>query len=322
MFVSHPSGRAPSAVLTDTEVAGVAWFDLLNPAEEERLLAQRLTGLRMPTRPEIEEIESSSRVYTEGDTFYLSTPLVRRIGDVSFLASVGFVLSRDRLVTIRYTDYTVFETVSGRVAGSAVPQAGSDIMVLLLEAIIDRIADLLEMCGHDLDSISRRVFQARDGSGNNIDRKLRNLLVEVGSKADLVSGVRDSLLGLQRVIVYLGEHHPCVNGERFSTQLALLVRDIASLSDYDGQLNTKVQFLLDATLGFINIEQNNGIKILTVVSIVGIPPTLIASIYGMNFKDIPELSWSFGYWYALGLMGLTIVLPMIWFWRKGWLGSR
>ena len=322
MFVSHPSGRAPSAASVDTEVAGVAWFDLLNPTEEERLLAQRLTGLRMPTRPEIEEIESSSRVYTEGDNFYLSTPLVRRIGELSFLASVGFVLSRDCLVTIRYTDYTVFETVGERVAGSAAPQAGSDIMVLLLEAIIDRIADLLEMCGHELDSISRRVFQAQDGSGNNIDRKLRGLLVEVGSRADLVSGVRDSLLGLQRVIAYLGEHHPCVNKEWFTAQMVLLVRDIASLSDYDGQLNTKVQFLLDATLGFINIEQNNGIKILTVVSIVGIPPTLIASIYGMNFKDIPELSWSFGYWYALGLMGLTILLPMIWFWRKGWLSNR
>ena len=322
MFVFHPSGRAPSAASTATEITDIAWFDLLNPVEEERLLAQRMTGLRMPTRPEIEEIESSSRVYMEGDNFYLSTPLVRRIGEVSFSAPVGFVLSRDRLVTIRYSDYSVFETVGERVARSAVPQAGSDIMLLLLEAIIDRIADLLETCGHDLDAISKRVFQGRDGSGNNVDRKLRGLLMEIGSKTDLISGVRDSLLGLQRVIVYLGEHHPYVGRERFPAQLALLVRDIASLNDYVGQLSGKVQFLLDATLGFINIEQNNGIKILTVVSIVGIPPTLIASIYGMNFKDIPELSWSFGYWYALGLMGLTILLPMIWFWRKGWLGTR
>ena len=322
MLVSHPSGRTPSVALTDTDVAGVAWFDLLNPTEEERLLAQRLTGLRLPTRPEIEEIESSSRVYTEGDNFYLSTPLVRRTGEASFSAPVGFVLSRDRLVTIRYTDYTVFETVGERVAKITAPQTSSDIMLLLMEAIIDRIADLLETCGHDLDGISKRVFQAEDGSGKNIDRKLRGLLMEVGSKTDLVSAIRDSLLGLQRVVAYLREHHPCVNRERFSSQMALLLRDIASLSDYDGQLNTKVQFLLDATLGFINIEQNNGIKILTVVSIVGIPPTLIASIYGMNFKDIPELGWSFGYWYALGLMGMTILLPMIWFWRKGWLGNR
>ncbi len=321
MFVSHPSGRAPLAASADIDLADIAWLDLLNPTEEERLLAQRLTGLRMPTRPEIEEIESSSRVYTEQDNFYLSTPLVRRIDNLSFSAPVGFVLSRDRLVTIRYTDYSVFEAVGERVAKSSAPQASSDIMLLLLEAIIDRVADLLELCGHDLDNISKRVFQAQDGSGNNIDRKLRGLLVEVGSKADLVSGIRDSLLGLQRVIVYLGEHHPCVNREWFSAQMSLLVRDIASLNDYDGQLNTKVQFLLDATLGFINIEQNNGIKILTVVSIVGIPPTLIASIYGMNFKDIPELSWSFGYWYALGLMGLTILVPMVWFWRKGWLSN-
>ena len=322
MFVSHPSGQAPFAASMDTGITDIAWFDLLNPTEEERLLAQRVTGLRMPGRPEIEEIESSSRVYMEDDTFYLSTPLVRRIGEVSFSAPVGFVLSRDHLVTIRYTDYSVFKTVGDRVTRSATFRTGSDIMLLLLEAIIDRIADLLEACGHDLDAISKRVFQTQDGSGNNMNRKLRGLLMEVGSTADLVSAVRDSLLGLQRVIVYLNEHHPCVNSERFSAQLALLVRDVASLNDYDGQLNTKVQFLLDATLGFINIEQNNGIKILTVVSIIGIPPTLIASIYGMNFKYIPELSWSFGYWYALGLMGMTIVLPMIWFWRKGWLSTH
>jgi len=95
--------------------------------------------------------------------------------------------------------------------------------------------------------------------------------------------------------------------------------DLASLSDYDARLSDKVQFLLDATLGFINIEQNNIIKVLTIVSIVGIPPTFIASLYGMNFKDIPELTWSFGYWYALTLMAVTAVAPIVWFRIKGWL---
>ncbi|MGI4798592.1 MAG: magnesium transporter CorA family protein [Janthinobacterium lividum] len=322
MFVAHPPGRPPIAVSSETESEAAAWLDLLNPTEEERALAERLTHLRMPSRQDVEEIESSSRVFMEEQTFYLSTPLVRRIDEVSFSSPVGFVLSHDRLVTIRYTDYPVFDTVGLKLAKHDAPHSAEDTMLLLLEAIIDRIADLLEMSGRDLDQLSKQVFHAQEPAGGNVDRMLRSLLQKVGKETDLVSGARDTLLGLQRIILYIRENadRPCP--ERFATRLTLLSKDIASLNDYDSQLNNKVQFLLDATLGFINIEQNNGIKILTVVSIVGIPPTLIASIYGMNFKNIPELNWSFGYWYALTLMAATVVLPMIWFWRKGWLGGR
>ena len=322
MFLAHPTGQPPVAVSDETQSDTAAWLDLLDPTEEERALAHTLTGLRIPTRQEVEEIESSSRVYIEEQTLYLSTPLVRRTDETSFTSPVGFVLSHDRLVTIRYTDYPVFETVGRKLAKQTTPQNAEDSLLLLLEAIIDRIADVLEICGRELDQLSRRIFHAQDSDVSNNDRALRALLQKVGTEADLVSSIRDSLLGLQRIVIYIRENgdRPCA--ERFATRLTLLSKDISSLNDYDGQLNTKVQFLLDATLGFINIEQNNGIKILTVVSIVGIPPTLIASIYGMNFKNMPELNWSFGYWYALGLMAVTIVVPMIWFWRKGWLGGR
>ena len=322
MFLAHPAGRPPVTVSSDVESDAAAWLDLIDPTEEERALAETLTGLRMPTRQNIEEIESSSRVYMEEQTFYLSTPLVRRTDDLAYTSPVGFVLSHDRLVTIRYSDYPVFETVGRKLSKHDAPRNAEDTMVLLLEAIIDRIADLLELSGRELDGLSKQIFHAQGPQGSNIDRMLRALLQKVGKETDLVSSVRDSLLGLQRIILYISDNgdRPC--REKFSTRLKLLSKDISSLNDYDSQLNNKVQFLLDATLGFINIEQNNGIKILTVVSIVGIPPTLIASIYGMNFKNIPELNWAYGYWYALGLMAATIVLPMIWFWRKGWLGGR
>ncbi len=320
MFIAHPPGRAPVAVSSATDSEGSAWLDLLDPTEEERALAGTLTGLRIPTRQDVEEIESSSRVYVEDQTLYLSTPLVRRTDALVFSAPVGFVLSRDRLITIRYSDYPVFDLVGKRLARQATPHDAEDSMLLLLEAIVDRLADLLEMSGRQLDQLSKQVFRTPQPGGRNVDRMMRGLLQEVGRETDLVSGMRDSLLGMQRIALYVSENGERLCEERFRTRLDLLSRDIASLNDYDGRLNDKVQFLLDATLGFINIEQNNGIKILTVVSIVGIPPTLIASIYGMNFKDIPELSWSFGYWYALTLMAATVVLPMIWFWRKGWLG--
>lgn len=322
MFLAHPTGQPPVAVSDETQSNAAAWLDLLDPTEEERTLAHALTGLRIPTRQEVEEIESSSRVYMEEQTLYLSTPLVRRTDDASFTSPVGFVLSQDRLVTIRYTDYSVFETVGRKLSKQTTSHNAEDSLLLLLEAIIDRIADVLEISGRELDQLSKRVFHSQDSEVGNNDRALRALLQKVGREADLVSSVRDSLLGLQRIVIYIRDNadRPCP--ERLAMRLTLVSKDISSLSDYDGQLNTKVQFLLDATLGFINIEQNNGIKILTVVSIIGIPPTLIASIYGMNFKNMPELNWSFGYWYALGLMAITIVVPMIWFWRKGWLGGR
>ena len=102
-------------------------------------------------------------------------------------------------------------------------------------------------------------------------------------------------------------------------RLLTVRQDVASLSDYDAQLTNKVQFLLDATLGFINIEQNNGIKILTVVSVVGIPPTLIASMYGMNFKNMPELQWEYGYLYGIVMIVLSGVIPLLWFRKRGWI---
>ncbi len=322
MFIAHPPGRPPVAVSSEADGDGAAWLDLLDPTEEERALASQLTGLRMPTRQDVEEIESSSRVYAEEQTLYLSTPLVRRTDKLVFSAPVGFVLSRNHLVTIRYSDYPVFDLVSKRLAKQPAPRDAEDSMLLLLEAIVDRLADLLEMSGRQLDQLSKRIFQTPEPRGRNVDRMMRGLLQKVGQETDLVSGMRDSLLGMQRIALYMSENGERLCQERFKTRLILLSKDIASLNDYDGQLNNKVQFLLDATLGFINIEQNNGIKILTVVSIVGIPPTLIASIYGMNFKDIPELGWTYGYWYALTLMAATVVLPMIWFWRKGWLGRN
>ncbi|MBE7210093.1 MAG: magnesium/cobalt transporter CorA [Gluconacetobacter diazotrophicus] len=325
MFLAHPLGRQPVAVSEAADIAGIAWLDLINPTDEEHALAQRLCGARLPTRQDIEEIESSSRVYTEGSTLYLSSPLVRRTEENAFDAPVGFVLGGDRLVTLRYTDYSAFGTVGARLAEGEDADAATDaegVLLLLLEAIVDRIADILELSGRDMDQISHRIFHVDDRGSDNADRLLRRLLRRVGRENDIISSARDSLLGLQRISTFLRENtrRPC-SGEALG-RLTLLGKDISSLADYDTQLNNKVQFLLDATLGFINIEQNNGIKVLTVVSTVGIPPTLIASIYGMNFKNIPELNWSFGYWYALVLMALTVVVPMLWFWRKGWLGGR
>jgi len=303
--------------------SAAVWVDLLNPTDEERAAAERLTNLRVPAEAELAEIESSSRLSSRGKALYLSTPMSYRSADgQSMTAPLGFVLSPDYLMTIRFADPPVFDQFAERfVAKDAAPCSVSAFLGLL-EAIVDRLADVLEHVGADLDAISRRVFKGEQNGtqrATRMDQQLRATLRAIGRAGERVSNIRDSLHGVNRIVLYAnetaGDWIPADLRPRFKT----LRQDIVSLSDYDGQLTNKVQFLLDATLGFINIEQNNGIKVLTVVSVVGVPPTLIASIYGMNFKDIPELSWPHGYAYGLTVIVLSAILPLLWFKRRGWI---
>ena len=323
MFLAHPPGRPALPVRDERDSELAAWLDLIDPTEAERALASAVCGLRIPTREQLDEIETSSRLMTEGEVFYLSTPLVRRLDDdQSVITPIGFILSHDRLITVRFTDFPVFETVGKRLSELGEGCGADATLVLLIEAMIDRLADILERVGLDLDGLSTRIFRVSTGGRDEIDRTLREMLSKIGRSADLLSDVRESLLGLGRIALYVGENATHGLHATLKTKLATIGRDITSLNDYVAQMNNKVQFLLDATLGFINIEQNNGIRLLTVVSFIGVPPTLIASIYGMNFKDIPELNWAYGYFYALGMMLLTIAGPLFVFWRKGWLGRR
>ena len=323
MFLAHPAGRPALPVRDERDSELASWLDLIEPTEAESALAAKLTGLRIPDRAQLGEIESSSRLVMEEGVFYLSTPLVRRLDDeVSLVTPIGFVLSPDRLVTIRFTAFQTFDAVARRVSEQTGSCGADATLVLLMEAMVDRLADTLERVGHDLDGLSSCIFSAGKEQRGNTDKTLRDMLRQVGRSADLLSDVRESLLGLGRIALYVGENAAGGLHATLKGRLATIGRDISSLNDYVAQVNNKVQFLLDATLGFINIEQSNGIRLLTVVSFIGVPPTLIASIYGMNFKNIPELNWAWGYFYALGLMLLIIMGSLFVFWRKGWLGDR
>jgi magnesium transporter len=195
----------------------------------------------------------------------------------------------------------------------------------LMEAIVDRLADVLENTATSLDELSHRLF-AIDNPGAGPRRRpardeayLRESLKRVGRSGDLISKIRDSLLGIGRIVPFAANHGSDWIRPEVKADLETLRHDVLSLSDYDMHLANKVQLLLDATLGLINIEQNNIIKVLTIVSVVGVPPTLVASMYGMNFKLMPELEWSWGYPYGLALIALSAVLPLLWFKRRGWL---
>jgi magnesium transporter len=196
-----------------------------------------------------------------------------------------------------------------------------EVFVDLLESVVDHLADGLERENAALEDASRRVFhpQTSRRARRRADVELRGLLREIGLAGDQAGRLRDTLLGVGRIAQFVpGSVGDWISADQ-RTRFKTLRADIRSLADYQARLAETVQFLLDATLGLINIEQNNVIKVLTIVSIVGIPPTFIASLYGMNFKDIPELNWSFGYWYALGLMLATGLAPLVWFRLRGWL---
>jgi magnesium transporter len=229
------------------------------------------------------------------------------------------VLAPELLVTVRFEPLTAFDSFEHEARGNA-----DEMFVGLIEAVVDRLADVLEHIAAELDSLSHRLFRSRmiEGGGRRTRARqnadLRAILRRVGALGDLTSKIRDSLLGLSRIVPYVatmrGDDLPAPVKPRLDT----LRYDIASLSDYDTHLLNKVQLLLDATLGLINVEQNDIIKVLTVASVVGIPPTLIASIYGMNFKDMPELAWSWGYPYGLRLIAISTIAPLLWFKWRGW----
>jgi magnesium transporter len=324
MLIARPAGQRaitldPSHAVTDVARATI-WFDLFDPTTEETACVGRITGLRIPTRDRLDEIESSSRLSHADGALYLSTPLVRRQDGASSVVPLGLVVSERHLVTIRYSDYPSIENYGHAVETIADATGSTVLFIGLLEAIVDRLADVLEMVGAELEAVSAGIF--RGGSGEQskrADQRLRALLRGIGRQGDTVSLLRDSMLGLRRLVTFVESAPELHFDAALRTRLGVLGRDLQSLSEFDGQITDKVQFLLDATLGLINIEQNNGIRILTVVSLIGIPPTLIASIYGMNFKNIPELNWSFGYWYALALMVASVALPLAWFRRVGWI---
>ena len=316
---AHAAGHAPHGALHEQAL----WIDMVNPDEPTRQLVEATTGLHVPTREELSEIETSSRLWREGDVLTLSLPGLAR-GDAGEprTSPMGFVLSPDRLLTVRFAAVPAFDTYAARCRlGQNADRNPMSLMLGLCEALVERIADVLEREGEELDAVSRRVFRPTDrrrARPRRAETELRALLRNIGRVGDLVSKTRDMLLGLGRMIPFVLANASWITPEHKS-RFKILRADIASLTDYDGHLANKVQFLMEATIGFIGIEQNNIIRVLTVVSVVGVPPTFFASMWGMNYRSMPELDWAWGYPMALLVIVLSAVLPLVWFRIRGWL---
>ena len=301
-----------------------SWLDLLDPTPEERASVERDYGLELPSREDLSEVESSSRIAEENGVLFLSMPIVSHARALEDAPSpIGFVLSKDLLVTIRYTQLRSFDAAAAKFCKSETRVSSVDAFATLVEEMVDRSADLLEGIAAELDAVSRSVFlKTRVRRRRHVTRSndaLHRTLIEVGNAGERLSQIRGSLLGLQRIVPFVSEPQREWVPNDVRSRLKVAQGDLLSLTDYETHLSDKVQFLLDAVLGFINTKQNDIFTVLTIVSVVGIPPTLVASIYGMNFKNMPELDWAWGYQFGLTLIVLSTILPILWFKWRGWL---
>jgi len=294
------------------------WFDLVTPTLTEDKLLERHLGIAVPTREEMQEIEVTSRLYVENGARYMTATLMCQSDtDMPKTTPVTFILSGHRLITVRYEDPRPFLIVGNKLGRTCPAGAtGETVLMDLLDAVVDRAADILERIGAEVDQVSHDIFEPE------VDAKPshQDILKAIGRKGDLTSKVRESLVSIGRLLLYLANEADAMRwAKETRSQLRGMQRDVQSLSDHATYLSNKITFLLDAMLGVVFIEQNNIIKIFSIAAVVLMPPTLVASIYGMNFKSIPELEWAFGYPYALCLIVIAAVLPYLWFRRMGWL---
>ncbi len=322
-YVANGSHLERHVVPPDGEVPQNAiWFDLVNPAPGEDKLIERRLGIAVPTREEMQEIEVSSRLYVEHHARYMTATLMCNSDTAAPKTTpVTFILSGHKLVTVRYDDPRPFMIVDHRLGRSCSASAnGETILMELLDAVIDREADLLERIGLEIDAVSREIFDHRGDEGPQKSRTYQSMLKSIGSKGDLTSKVRESLVSVGRLLLFLANE---AEGMRWPKdvrlQLVSMQRDVQSLSDHATYLSNKITFLLDALLGVVTLEQNNVIKIFSIAAVVLLPPTLVATVYGMNFKNMPELDWKYGYPLALGMMVVAAIVPYIIFKWKKWL---
>lgn len=307
---------SPVAALDDPRLV---WLDMHDPDDAQDAAVEARFGIEVPSLAEMLEIEPSSRLYEENGALYMTATLVAQVesGD-PVSAPVTFILAPGGLVTLRHADPKSFRLFAAQVQKSKLADSRPvGVFMSLLETVVARFADILELVSADTDQVSAHVFRS-DIQKNA--RPLERLLKDIGRCGELNSRVREAVASTIRLLTWFG--HPdtgYASDKAVRERIKTLGRDMASLGDHANAQAAKLQFLLDATLGRINIVQTNIIKIFSVAAAAFLPPTLIASIYGMNFAAMPELQWRFGYPLAVGAMLLSAVLPLWYFKRKGWL---
>ena len=304
---------APGAALPVDAV----WLDLSHPTVDEEQAVEAFLGLDLPTREDMVEIEPSSRLYQDNGALVMTAAVLVGSGElpVPVLEPVTFVLARQRLVTIRYADPKPFRIFAAQAQRQPhLAENGAVTLVNLLEAIIDRIADILERTSAEVEEVSACIFAGGRKAGG-----FDKLLSRLGRAQNVNVKARESLVSLARLISFCQLSAAVSRSREAKDLLSSQDRDVRSLTDHASSVAGNIQFLLDAALGFINIEQNQIIKVFSVFTVCLMPPTLIGAIYGMNFDHMPELRIVWAYPAVLLAMLISGVAPLLWFWRKHWL---
>lgn len=305
------AGDAAAWVLPQDAV----WIDLVNPTPDEDRAVEAALGLAVPTREEMVELEASSRLYRENGATYVTADIIQHgDADMPGLEPVTFVLTAGPLVTVRYFDPKPFAMLMDKLERDPrLCGAGADVFLHLMEQIIDRASDVLSTNAAKVEAVSNHVFSGRKTVG------FEKLITQLGRAHIANARIEQSLAGLARIFAFAALDDRIEQHADAREHLKSLARDAQSLIAHNQAVAASIDFQLSAALGLINIEQSSIIKIFSVAAVAFLPPTLIASIYGMNFTHMPELPRAWGYPAALAAMVVSAILPLAWFKKKGWL---
>ncbi|MGE5600650.1 MAG: magnesium transporter CorA family protein [Pseudomonadota bacterium] len=299
------------------------WIDLEEPTREEDKLVEECVRVQVPTREDMREIEPSSRLYEQNGALYMTLSALYGVEEGGPKSDpVGFVLTKDRLVTVRYVTpkpVRAFQQHARR--EHSLVQDSLTALYGILDAIVDRLADELESAGLEIEKISAHIFAKQTNARRIPADRLTALLTRIGRAQTLLAKVRETAVSTGRLLSFLSAstHMKSEGAAIIKDRVASLSTDVHSLIEHSSFLGDNLIFLLDASLGLISIEQNAAMKLFSWAALVFLPPTLIAGIYGMNFKHMPELQWVFGYPIALTLILISAVAPIWYLKRRGWI---
>lgn len=297
------------------------WIDLVSPTPEEEELLKKQLSIDIPSREEIWKNHVLNRLYTENGISYMNAAIITKTGsDYPETSPVTFILSHNYLITIRNISPTSFSNFANRIQHFPKKFSnGANVLSGLLEEIIVRVAHNSEVVVEDLDRLSHEIFNQNsfETYKKSPSQAMKGVLKRLGACADLNSKINESLHSINRMLSFFSNISD--KSAEVSKNLGVLKTDSNTLMQQTSFLSDKITFQLDATLGMINVEQNMIIKIFSIVTVFFLPPTLVSSIYGMNFVHMPELNWADGYPFAIGLMITIALTSYLYFHRKGWL---
>lgn len=302
----------------DGDLSQAVWIDLYRPLDSQAAIVAEL-GVEVPSLTDMEEIEISNRLYREDGAEYMTVVLPGlSTSQTPTSGPVTFILTPGRLITVRHHAPRPFETYPERADKATAGCTTSERIFLgLVEECVARLADLLEGVGRALDAVSAAVFSGNAAQQPDV---LQSALEQTGRQGELLNRIRLGLLSLQRAMSFYGQTlglRP--EGETLNATVKGQMRDLQALEVHADFLSSRVGLAVDATLGMVNLAQNATVRIVSVVAVLFLPPTLIASIYGMNFPNMPELQSPWGYSFALAMMLASAVGTYFFFkWRR-WL---